>query len=53
MAAVVHQQQVGVIVVQDVQRVSLEVVHDVLCGKILLESTQKLYLEIVFVGQDL
>lgn len=30
MTSIVHKQQVGVIVVEDVERVSLEVIHDVL-----------------------
>lgn len=42
MTAVVHKQQVGVIVVEDVERVSLEVIHDVLSREISLESTRTL-----------
>lgn len=42
MTSVVHKQQVGVIVVEDVERVSLEVIHDVLSREISLESTRTL-----------
>jgi hypothetical protein len=46
MASIVHKQQVGVIVVQYIQWVSLEVIHDVLSRKIPLKHTEKLVCEL-------